>query len=341
MARAALAVAALLVAACLVATGGRATGVAKPRVGFVTYAGVVPTKRTLEGQTFAGFLKAEKELEISGRIVYVAPTQDPSGALTTLAREKYDLVIVALPRIDVVDVVARKFPHVRFFLIDVPPQRFRAPHEPPNVQGSIYRAEEAGYLAGYLGALMERRTPGKHAISAVGGIPYIGVNRWTVGYKAGARKADPAIAVKLGYSQDFANPAKCRRVAQRQIAEGSGVVFNISGTCGLGTLRAAKDEAVWGVGVDIDQAFLGPHVLTSAVVKLDAGVLAVVRRFTRGELAFNRDPVFNLHNGGVGLGRISPKVPRPLLDRLERIRAAIVAGRIRVPRPTNRPPRPT
>jgi len=147
--------------------------------------------------------------------------------------------------------------------------------------------------------------------------------------------------VKLGYSQDFANPAKCRRVAQRQIAEGSGVVFNISGTCGLGTLRAAKDAAVWGVGVDIDQAFLGPHVLTSAVVKLDAGVVAVVRRFTRGELAFNRDPVFNLHNGGVGLGRISPKVPRPLLDRLERIRTAIVAGKIRVPRPTNRPPRPT
>ena len=32
----------------------------------------------------------------------------------------------------------------------------------------------------------------------MGGIPYIGVNRWTVGYKAGARKADPAIAVKLG-----------------------------------------------------------------------------------------------------------------------------------------------
>ena len=65
MTRAALAVAALLVAACLVATGGRATGVAKPRVGFVTYSGVVPTKRTLEGQTFAGFLKAERELEIS------------------------------------------------------------------------------------------------------------------------------------------------------------------------------------------------------------------------------------------------------------------------------------
>ena len=156
-------------------------------------------------------------------------TQDPSGALTTLAREKYDLIIVALPRIDIVYVRRAQVPARAVLLDRRPTPGFRAPHEPKNVQGSVYRAEEAGYLAGYLAALMESRHPGKHVISAVGGIPYMGVNRWTVGYKAGARKADPEIAVKLGYSLDFANPAKCRRVAQRQIAEGSGVVFNVLG----------------------------------------------------------------------------------------------------------------
>ena len=317
MTRAALAVAALLVAACLVATGGRATGVAKPRVGFVTYAGVVPTKRTLEGQTFAGFLKAEKELEISGRIVYVAPTQDPSGALTTLAREKYDLVIVALPRIDVVDVVARKFPHVRFFLIDVPPQRFRAPHEPPNVQGSIYRAEEAGYLAGYLAALMEGRSTGKHAISAVGGIPLH--RRQRAGPSAtrpGARKADPgdrrADRLFDRISPTRRNAGGSRSARSRRARAWSSTS---SAHCGLGALRAAKDEAVWGVGVDIDQSYLGPHILTSAVVKLDTGV---VRPWCGGSRAGSwpstgGNTVFNLHNGGVGLGRISPKVPRPFL----------------------------
>ena len=63
-------------------------------------------------------------------------------------------------------------------------------HKPKNVQGSIYRAEEAGYLAGYLAALMEGRT-GKHVVSAVGGFPVPGVTAWTAGYAAGARKADP------------------------------------------------------------------------------------------------------------------------------------------------------
>jgi basic membrane protein A len=332
MKRAILAVVALLLAACLVATGGRAERKRQPRVGFVIYSGTVPTKRTLDGQMLAGFLQAAKKLPIQGRVVFVGPTQDPTAAITFLARQRYDLILVALPRLDVVYRVAAKFPRVRFFSLDT--ALHGPPYKPKNAQGSLYRAEEAGYLAGYLAALMEGRRPGKHVISAVGGVPYEGVNRWTVGYKAGARKADPKIAVKIDYSQNFTNPAKCRAVALRQIAEGSGVVFNVSGVCGLGALRAAKDEGVWGVGVDTDQSYLGPHILTSAVVRLDQGVLTVVQRFVRGRLAADRNSVFDLSDGGVGLGRISPAVGRPFLRRLETIRKAIIAGKIRVSRPT-------
>jgi basic membrane protein A len=332
MKRGTLAVAALLLATCLAATGGNATGKRQQRIGFVTYSGTVPSTRSLDGESLAGFLRAAKKLDFHGRVVYVGPTQDPTGALTLLARQKYDLILVALPRLDIVYRVAPKFPGVRFFPIDT---ALHGPkHKPRNVQGSLYRAQEAGYLAGYLAALMEGLRPGKHVISAVGGIPFEGVNRWTVGYKAGARKADPSITVKLGYSQNFTNSAKCRRVALRQIAEGSGVVLDVAGVCGLGTLRAAKDEGVWAIGVDADQSYLGPHILTSAVLRLDDGVFAVVQRFLRGTLPAHRDSIFDLRNGGVGLGRISPKVKRTFLRRLETIRKAIVAGRIRVPPPS-------
>jgi len=279
----------------------------------------------------SGFLEAEKKLPIQGRVAYLSPTQDPSGTLANLARQRYDLVMVALPRVDIVYAVARRFAGVRFFLIDT--ALHGPPHKPRNVQGSIYRTEEAGYLAGYLSALVEGRRPGKHEISVVGGFPVEGVTRWIGGYRAGARKADPAIAVEIDYSDDFANPAKCRRVALGQIAKGSGVVFNVAGACGLGALAAAKAKGVWGVGVDVDQSFLGPHMLTSAVIRLDKGVVAVLRRLVQGRLGV-KDPVFDLHNDGVGLGPISAKVQKPLRLRLERIRKAIVAGKIPVPRAT-------
>jgi basic membrane protein A and related proteins len=326
-----LAATALLVVACAAATGGSATAKGQPTIGFVTYSGVVPTQRTLDGQMLRGFLRAEKKLAVRGRVVLVSPTADPTEALSYLGRQHYDLVIVALPRADVVFSVAREFPRVRFFIVDAPVHGPK--HQPKNVQGSIYRAEEAGYLAGYLAALMEGRTSGKHEISAVGGVPYEGVNRWTVGYKAGAMKADPTIDVNVGYSKDFANPAKCRRVALRQIAEGSGVVFNVAGACGLGTLGAAKDEGVWGVGVDVDQSYLGPQMLASAIIKQDWGVFTIVQQFVQGRLATDRPTIFGLRNGGVGLASISPRVPPAFLRRVESIRNAIVGGRIRVPRP--------
>lgn len=329
MKRAFLALAALLVAACLVATGGRATAKRQLRVGFVTLAGVVPTTRTLEGQAFAGFLRAEKRLGISGRVVYVGPTEDPVRALTGLARQDYDLVISAIPFEEPPEAAARQFPSVRFLIVDAPGKN---PHRRKNLERTVYRAEQAGYLAGYLAALMESRTSGKHEISAVGGIPFPGVARWIVGYRAGATRADPGVVVRVDYSQNFSNPAKCKRVASNQIAAGSGAVFNVAGACGLGALSAARAEGVWGVGVDIDQSFLGNHILTSAVMRPDKGVFEMIRRLVRGTFKTGGDAVFDLRDGYVGLGRVNKSVPRAFLRRLDRIHDQIVAGKIKVPR---------
>jgi basic membrane lipoprotein Med (substrate-binding protein (PBP1-ABC) superfamily) len=42
--------------------------------------------------------------------------------------------------------------------------------------------------------------------------------------------------------------------------------------------------------------------------------------------------VYGLREGGVGLGRISPRVPRSEVAAVNRIRAQIIAGRIRPPK---------
>ena len=259
MKRGTVAVLVLLVAVSVAATGGRATG--KRRLSEVGFRRVL-RRRALEPKHRG----ADPSPVLEGRqgaggpgpgSRFVPPNQDPTGALERLARQNYDLIIVAYPGSpEALARIAEKFPRVRFMSPGVPIEAFA--HPPRNFQGSDYRAEEAAYLAGYLAALMEDRRPGKHVISAVGGIPYSGVTRWTDGYKAGAKKADLAISVLIGYSNDFSNPAKCRRVALSQIAKGSGAVFNVAGACGLGTLRAAKDEGVWGVGVDIDQSYPRP-----------------------------------------------------------------------------------
>ena len=131
-----------------------------------------------------------------------------------------------------------------------------------NVEGLTYAANEAGCLVGVLAA-KEAQKMGKNIIGAVGGLKIPPVDIWIAGYRYCAQKAVPGTKVLVGYSQDFVATDKCHTVAQNQIAQGAQVLFQVAGGCGLGTLKAADEAGIWGIGVDVDQYALGKRVLTS------------------------------------------------------------------------------
>jgi basic membrane protein A len=315
-------------------TGDGATGQRQVRVGYVVDAGATPDASDLFGRPYAAFIRAVKELGIEGRVLQVAPNQDPQGALTFLARQKYDLVIMGMGDPWSVAAVAPKYPQTKFLLPDMSVESLvgvGGPRMPKNVQGTVFRAREAGYLAGYLAGLMETRRPGRDVVGSVGGIKFPGVDRWIVGYRAGARKAAPGIKTLNSYANSFTNVEKCRSVALDQIAKGAGAVFNVAGGCGFGALEAAKERGVWGVGVDVDQSYLGSYILTSAAIKVDVAVAAAIRRLVRGTFTTGGNTLFSLRNGGVGLGKVSPEVPQSILRQVDSVRREIIAGEIDVP----------
>jgi basic membrane protein A len=133
-----------------------------------------------------------------------------------------------------------------------------------------------------------------------------------------------------GYAGSFAGlrKARCRNVALDQIAKGSGVVFQVAGACGLGALEAARDKGVYGIGADIDQSSLGPHVLTSVLKRIDVAVYEAIRTAAEGRFRGGRTVELGLREGAVGLGKISPRVPRPLVARMEKVQQLIVSGAI-------------
>jgi basic membrane protein A len=227
------------------------------------------------------------------------------------------------------DVAARDYPAVKFLVVDATIAEL--PHKRPNVQGTLFKVEEAAYLAGYLAALTERDRPGSDVVSSVGGVKVAQVDRFIAGFQAGARRADPGVRTLNAYAKSFVDPAKCRSIALRQIARGSGVVFPVAGSCGLGALAAAGNERRFGIGVDVDQSGLGPHILTSVVKRLDLVVYRAVAALRRGHFRVGTDRVYGLRNGGVALGKISPRVPRGPVARLASVRRQIVAGRLSVP----------
>ena len=278
---------------------------------------------------YLGLERAVRELGIRGRVLTPAPKEGFVPSLSLLARQKYDLVIGHFFAAPAIDRVATGFPETRFAILDFAHDDLA--HRPTNVVGLVFREEEAGYLAGHLAALVLTLSPGEEVISSVGGQRVPAVERYIAGYQTGARGANPRVATLNGYTHDFIDPVKGRSVAMTQIAKGSRVVFQVASGCGLGALEAASERGVWGIGVDVDQSHLGPHILTSAVKRMDVAVFDTIEELARGTLETGRTSRFSLRNGGVGLGTISAAVPHALKAEIEDVRADLVAGRIPIP----------
>lgn len=277
-----------------------------------------------------GFATASRSTGVSGRMVAPTPREDLSAFLGLVARQPYAAIITWSVHYDpALKTVADRYPDRRFVVMDASRDEVRG--RPRNVQGVVFRASEAAYLAGWLAGTLERRRPGHDVVGVVAGVKIPAVDDFVVGFEAGARRATPGIRVLVDYSGDFADESRCAAIARRQVARGAGALFNVAGGCGLGTMGAAADAGVWAIGVDSDQSFLGPHVLTSVLKRFDAGFLAVLRQVKTGRVITGRDTVLGLRDRAVGLGKISPRVPRALVARLEELRRGIVAGDIRVP----------
>jgi basic membrane protein A and related proteins len=259
-----------------------------------------------------------------------APKEGHAPSLTLFAQQGYDLVLATgFFAAAAVDAVAQRYPETRFGIIDVAHEAL--PHRPPNVQSVVFSDEQAGCLAGYLAALVLTLSAGENVISSVGGRPVPAVERYIAGFEAGARLVDPHITVLNGYTDDFLDRVKGKSVAVSQIARGSKVVFQVAGTCGLGVLEAAKEHGVWGIGVDVDQSELGPHVLTSAVKRLDVAVFSTIEQLAHGTFETGGTTRFSLQDGGVGLGAVSARVPPAMVARVEELKAEIVAGKVTIP----------
>ena len=90
-------------------------------------------------------------------------------------------------------------------------------------------------------------------------------------------------------------------------------------------------EKVWGIGVDADQSFLGPHILTSATKKVDRAVFLAITSVQQGRF-HGGDATYGLKQGGVGLGKISSRVPASEVAKVKRIQAQLIAGTIVPPK---------
>ena len=292
--------------------------------------------RSFNQSQLEGLKRAKAKLGVN-----ILPKQSNSVSdylpnLTGAVRARANLVISAgFLLANATATVAKKFPSTHFAITDY------TVHAPPfadkkgnplykNVEGLTYAANESGCLVGVLAAKMAKKMGGK-TIGAVGGLKIPPVDIWIAGYRYCAKKAVPGTKVLINYSQDFVAADKCKTVAENQIGQGSKIEFQVAGGCGLGTLNAAAEAGIWGIGVDKDQYNDAKRVMTSGVKRVDNGIFQAVQQEQQGKFAAGSDLLFNLKNGGMSVGRINPSVPAAFVKLMNTYKAKIIAGTLKVP----------
>jgi basic membrane protein A and related proteins len=284
-----------------------------------------------------GFERAQSELGVDGRVYVSESGDDYLPNLTAAVDDGHDLVIAIgfLIQPSVVEVATEatdvNFAGVDQFYGEEPDcgGEDQSPCALPNVLGLQFPSEEAGYLAGIVAAgITETNT-----VSTVGGIKIPPVDNWIAGFRQAVKDTNPDIKLLNAYSQDFVDAAKCKEIALDQISQGSDVVFQVAGQCGLGALDAACQEGVFAIGVDADQSFAGDCVVTSALKPLELAVFETIRSADEGTFEGGTNRFFGIEEFPEAelLAPFTDAVPADVQAQVDEATQAMISGEIDPP----------
>jgi basic membrane protein A len=284
-----------------------------------------------------GFERAESELGVTGRVYVSESGDDYLPNLTAAVDDGHDLVIAIgfLIQPSVVEVATEatdvNFAGVDQFYGEEPDcgGEGQSPCALPNVLGLQFPSEEAGYLAGVVAAMLTK----SGTVSTVGGIKIPPVDNWIAGFRQAVKDTNPDVKLLNAYSQDFVDQAKCKEIALDQIAQGSDVVFQVAGQCGLGALDAACQEGAFAIGVDADQSFAGDCVVTSALKPLELAVFETIKSVQDGTFQGNTNRFFGIQEfpDAELLAPFTADVSQEIQDAVEEAKQKLISGEIDPP----------
>jgi basic membrane protein A len=254
-------------------------------IGVVTDVGQLEDKSFNEASWCGAIAGATAVGGTADVIVTEAPADYAQNIQTFVDRGVDMIVTVGFAIGDATRAAAEANPEIRFAGVD----QFIADPIPPNYEGLLYNEAQAGYLAGIVaGSITETSV-----IGAVGGIDSVPpVVNYIAGYANGARSVNPDIEVLIEYASTditvaFNDPATGKSIGEQMIQNDADVLFQVAGLTGEGTIEAACDAGVFGIGVDVDQFFslpqLGECIVTSAEKKLKESVQAAIERVANDE----------------------------------------------------------
>ncbi len=321
------------------------------RVGFVTDTGGIDDQ-SFNTTQWNGVLRAQEQLGIKAQFIQSDEATQYTPNLTEFASQGYDLVIAAgfflggdLAK------VAAEYPDVKFSIVDYSyPDPFGVPEGVvgnseciPNVQGQVFKTDQAAFLAGYLAAGMSKT--GK--LGYFGGAKIPTVTIFGVGFQAGMEyynQVHGTSVTLLGWDNktgeglftgDFSDLNKGKESTASLFDEGADIFMGVGGLIGSPGFDVARERGGYGIWVDVDGYNLLPEardvLLTSVMKNMDNSVFDVIKAAMDGNFDGCGVYVGSIANNGVGIAPyhdLASAVPADLQAEVDDLRAKIASGEI-------------
>lgn len=274
-----------------------------------------------------GTKRFTKETGIEVREFEVTNAAQREQAMTRFAQRGAQIIVaIGFSQASAVEAAAKKFPNVKFAIVD-------GTVNLPNVQSINFREQESSFLCGMAAALASKT--GK--VGFVGGMDIPLIRKFALGYTEGAKFVNPKVEVYQNMTGTTAaawnDPTKGSELAKSQIGRGADVIFHASGNTGGGVMQAAKDAGKLSIGCDANQNYIHPgSVLTSAVKRVDVAVYKTIMDAKNG--TWKGGPIIlGLAEDGVGYAfdEHNRKLITPAMEaKLTAAKADIISGKLKV-----------
>ncbi len=228
------------------------------------------------------------------------------------------------------------FPDVYFVAVDVGAGDMTTDYvtyyEPSaNSVCMTFAEEQAGYLAGYAAV-----QDGYTELGFLGGMAVPAVIRYGYGFIQGADAAasemNVNINIKYTYGGQFYGDASITAKMEGWYSAGTEVVFACGGGIYTSAVEAAKAYDAKVIGVDVDQSYIDPCIITSAMKGLQAVVETTLADLAAGNWDANyggQFKTFSLNEGdyvGIPTAESSWKLNTFTVEAYEAVKAEIMNG---------------
>ena len=182
---------------------------------------------------YEGALRAIKAT--GGKITTSDPKErkEVGSGISGLSLGNQLVIGVGFSNNDAITQAAALHPKTRFVTVDDVPSG-------NNTMGLRFRENEGSFLAGYLAGL--QTSTGR--VGFIGGLDIPVINRFKVGFRAGAKFACPTCQVRTANIGDtvaaFNTPKVARQIASAMMDNGVDIIYTAAGASGVGTVDQVR-----------------------------------------------------------------------------------------------------